>query len=439
MITTNPSQPLYALDPMESAGPEQLSALQLQRLRHILYRTWDRVAPFRQSCEAARIHPDDLQTLQDLSRFPFTSKDTLRAHYPNGLFAVPMERIARLHASSGTTGIPTLSGYTRADLETWARLMARSMRTAGARPGMRVQISFGYGLFTGGFGAHYGAEALGCTVIPVSGGQTEKQVQFIRDLKPDIIMVTPSYMLVIADEMERQGMDPQTCSLQIGIFGAEPWTEELRHEIEERLALRAVDIYGLSEIMGPGIAMESQDAPGSLQLWEDHFYPEIIDPNTGETLPDGSFGELVLTTLTKEALPLIRYRTRDLTRLLPGAGRGMRRIERISGRSDDMLIVRGVNLFPTQVEEIILRDPRIAPIYQLVISKKGRMDSLEVKTELRPGLYDGSAASATKADLTQQIKAATGLSAIVSIEPENTVERSPGKAKRVIDLRHIPH
>ncbi|NKD87149.1 AMP-binding protein [Haematospirillum sp. 15-248] len=439
MITCHPSKPLYLLDPMEWADPEQLSALQLQRLRHTLYNAWDRILPFQKACQRAAIHPDDLQTLPDLAHFPFISKNDLRLHYPNGLFAVPMERILRLHTSSGQTGTPTITGYTRTDLEIWTRLMARSLRTAGVRQGMRVQVSFGYGPFTGGLGAHYGAEALGCTVIPASGGNTRRQIHFIQDLKPDIIMATPSYMLVIADEMERQGINPRKSSMKMGILGAEPWTEEMRCAIEERFDLKAIDIYGLSEIMGPGVAIESPNSRGSLHIWEDYFYPEIIDPDTGAVLPDGSFGELVLTTLTREAMPLIRYRTHDLTRLLPGTGRGLRRMERTAGRSDAMLTIQGVKVLPTQVEAIILRDPRLAPVYQLVIRRKGHKDYLEIKTELRSGLHDKDVQTAARTDLAHCIKRTLGVPAKITIAHENTIERSSGKARRIIDLRPTQH
>ncbi|MBX6722424.1 MAG: phenylacetate--CoA ligase, partial [Dactylosporangium sp.] len=364
------------LEPIERASIDELRELQLQRLRWSLRHAYENVPFYRNAFEAAGVHPDDFRELADLAKFPFTTKADLRDNYPFGMFAVPREQVVRVHASSGTTGQPTVVGYTREDIRTWARLVARSIRASGGRPGDIVHVAYGYGLFTGGLGAHYGAEELGCTVIPVSGGMTERQVMLIRDFKPDIIMVTPSYMLAIVDEMERQGMDPRECSLQVGIFGAEPWTEDMRREIEQRLDMHAVDIYGLSEVMGPGVANECVETKDGLHVWEDHFYPEIIDPLTGEVLPDGERGELVFTSLTKQAMPVIRYRTRDLTRLLPGTARPMRRIEKITGRTDDMMIVRGVNVFPTQIEELILRIPQLSPHFQCVLRRDGRMDTL---------------------------------------------------------------
>src|SRR5690348_16001034 len=354
-------RPAGDLEPIETASVDELRALQLERLRWSLRHAYDNVPYYRQMFDVAAVHPDDLKDLSDLAKFPFTSKASLRDNYPFGMFAVPREQVVRIHASSGTTGRPTVVGYTAADVDTWASVMARSIRAAGGRPGHIVHVAYGYGLFTGGLGAHYGAEKLGCTVVPVSGGMTERQVTLIRDFQPDIIMVTPSYMLAIADEFERQGLDPRASSLKIGIHGAEPWTNALRQEIEQRMAMHAVDIYGLSEVMGPGVANECIETKDGLHLWEDHFYPEVIDPATGAVLPDGELGELVFTSLTKKAMPVVRYRTRDLTRLLPGTARPMRRMEKITGRADDMLIVRGVNLFPTQIEELILRTPELSP------------------------------------------------------------------------------
>jgi phenylacetate-CoA ligase len=413
----------FSLEPIEKAPAEQLRRLQLERLQWSLGHAYERVPHYRKKFDAAGVRPADCRTLADLARFPFTTKADLRDTYPFGLFAVPMDRIVRIHASSGTTGKPTVVGYTARDIDTWTSLMARSIRAAGARPGDKVHVAYGYGLFTGGLGAHYGAERLGLAVIPLGGGMTERQVQLIEDFKPDIIMVTPSYMLAIADEMERQGLDPRRSSLRIGIFGAEPWTDEMRGSIERRLGLQAVDLYGLSEVIGPGVAQECAETKDGLTIWEDHFYPEIVDPQTGLALPDGQTGELVLTSLTKEALPVVRYRTRDLTRLLPGTARTMRRMARITGRSDDMLIIRGVNVFPSQVEELILKRPGLAPHYVLELAKQGPLDHLTVVVE-----GDPAAAAALKHD----IKSYIGITADVRI---GTVERSIGKAKRVIDKR----
>jgi phenylacetate-CoA ligase len=413
----------FALEPIEKAPREELKNLQLRRLQWSLQHAYDQVARYREKFDAAGVKPADCRSLEDLARFPFTAKADLRETYPFGMFAVPMDRVVRIHASSGTTGKPTVVGYTQKDIDTWSDLMARSMRAAGARPGDKVHVAYGYGLFTGGLGAHYGAERLGLAVIPLGGGMTERQVQLIADFRPDIIMVTPSYMLAIADEMERQGFSPRESSLRIGIFGAEPWTNELRKQIEERLALEAIDLYGLSEVMGPGVAQECIETKDGLTVWEDHFYPEIIDPESGKVLPDGEKGELVLTSLTKEALPVIRYRTRDLTRLLPGTARTMRRIEKITGRSDDMLIIRGVNVFPSQIEELILKQPGLAPHYVLEVSKHGALDHLAVVVEGDAGVAK---------DLQHRIKSTVGISAEVRI---GTVERSIGKAKRVIDKR----
>ncbi len=434
------SEPYQAegLEAVETTDREALQALQLERLQWSVRRAYERVEPYRTKCMSHGVHPDALQSLADLTRFPFTAKQDLREHYPFGLFAVPTQDLVRIHASSGTTGKPTVVGYTQNDIDTWANLVARSIRAAGGRRGDRVHVSYGYGLFTGGLGAHYGAERLGCTVIPFGGGQTERQVQLIRDFEPRIIMVTPSYVLNIIEEMEKQGMDPRTSSLEIGIFGAEPWTENMRSEIEERLGIDAVDIYGLSEVMGPGVAQECLETKDGPTIWEDHFYPEIIDPETGEAMADGEEGELVFTTLTKEGLPMIRYRTRDLTRLLPPTARAMRRMGKITGRSDDMLIIRGVNVFPSQIEELVLKQPRLAPMYQLVLSRDGHMDSLEVKVEVRAEVADalpeGEIQSITR-ELQHQIKSYIGVNGRVNVLPPDTVERSMGKARRVVDNR----
>ena len=422
------------LDPIERASRDELQALQLERLKWSLKHAYDNVAHYRRAFDEAGVHPDDLTTLADLAKFPFTDKKTLRDNYPFGLFAVPREQVVRVHASSGTTGKPTVVGYTQRDIDTWAGVVARSIRAAGGRPGDMVHIAYGYGLFTGGLGAHYGAERLGCTVVPMSGGQTEKQVQLIQDFKPSIIMVTPSYMLNIVEEFKRQGLDPAASSLKVGIFGAEPWTDAMRREIEERSGIDAVDIYGLSEVMGPGVASECIEAKDGPVIWEDHFYPEIVDPDTGEVLPDGEEGELVFTSLTKEALPIIRYRTRDLTRLLPPTARAMRRMGRISGRSDDMLIIRGVNVFPSQVEEQILQMPALAPHYQLVVTRDGHLDALAVHCELREGGADDVDALAR--ELQHRIKTYIGVTTAVTLLPAQGIERSlTGKARRVVDKR----
>lgn len=426
------------LDPIEHASRDELQALQLQRLRKTLQHAYDNVPHYHAAFNAVGVHPDDLKNLSDLAKFPFTGKKDLRDNYPFGMFAVPIEQVVRIHASSGTTGKPTVVGYTKNDIDTWADVVARSIRAAGGRAGDRVQISYGYGLFTGGLGAHYGAERLGCTVIPMSGGQTEKQVQLIQDFKPSIIMVTPSYMLNIIEEFHRQGLDPRSSSLQIGIFGAEPWTGAMRSEIEERAGIDAVDIYGLSEVMGPGVASECVESKDGPVVWEDHFYPEIIDPDTGEVVPDGQDGELVFTSLTKEALPIIRYRTRDLTRLLPPTSRSMRRIGKITGRSDDMLIIRGVNLFPSQIEELILKQPRLSPEYQLVVTREGHLDKLDVLAELRPefsGRLSELDTDAVCRELEHQIKTHIGVTTRVRVMATDSIERSVGKARRVIDKR----
>ncbi|QGZ62434.1 phenylacetate--CoA ligase PaaK [Paraburkholderia acidisoli] len=430
MTTTLP------LDPIETASRDELAALQLQRLKWSLTHAYENSPVYRRKFDEAGVHPSQLETLADLARFPFTTKKDLRDSYPFGMFAVPQDQISRIHASSGTTGKPTVVGYTARDIDTWANLVARSVRAAGARRGDKVHISYGYGLFTGGLGAHYGAERAGLTVIPFGGGQTEKQVQLIQDFRPDIIMVTPSYMLAIADEMERQGMDPASSSLRIGIFGAEPWTNDMRTAIEQRMGITAVDIYGLSEVMGPGVASECAETKDGPTIWEDHFYPEIIDPETGEVLPDGEFGELVFTSLTKEALPIVRYRTRDLTRLLPGSARTMRRMEKITGRSDDMLIIRGVNVFPTQIEELLLKQPALAPHYQIVLTKEGPLDVMTLNCEPCPeSAPDYGALDAASKALAYDIKALIGVTAHIKVLDVNGIERSVGKARRVIDKR----
>ena len=424
------------LEPIERASRDELQALQLERMKWSLKHAYDNVPHYRAAFDAAGVHPEDLRTLADLAKFPFTDKKTLRDNYPFGLFAVPREEVVRIHASSGTTGKATVVGYTQKDINTWAGVVARSIRAAGGRRGDICHISYGYGLFTGGLGAHYGAERLGCTVIPMSGGQTEKQVQLICDFKPDIIMVTPSYMLNIIEEFERQGMDPAQCSLKVGIFGAEPWTDAMRAEIERRAGIDAVDIYGLSEVMGPGVASECIESKDGPVIWEDHFYPEIIDPETGEVLPEGSEGELVFTSLTKEALPIIRYRTRDLTRLLPPTSRAMRRMGKINGRSDDMLIIRGVNVFPSQIEELILKMPALAPHYQLQVTRDGHLDKLEVLCEMRDASTAAEAVSALCRDLEHSIKTFVGVSTRVTLAQPEGIERTmTGKARRVIDKR----
>ncbi|MFF0062406.1 phenylacetate--CoA ligase PaaK [Streptomyces sp. NPDC005279] len=422
------------LDAAERLSREELEALQLERLRATLRHAYENVGFYRSAFDKAGLHPEDCRTLADLARFPFTAKTDLRDNYPFGMFAVEQSEVRRIHASSGTTGRPTVVGYTGRDLDTWADVVARSIRAAGGRPGHKVHVAYGYGLFTGGLGAHYGAERLGCTVIPASGGMTARQVQLIQDFRPEIIMVTPSYMLTILDEFERQGVDPRTTSLKVGIFGAEPWTEEMRREIEERFAIDAVDIYGLSEVMGPGVAQECVETKDGLHVWEDHFYPEVVDPFTGEVLPDGASGELVFTSLTKEAMPVIRYRTRDLTRLLPGTARVFRRMEKVTGRSDDMVILRGVNLFPTQIEEIVLRTPHIAPHFQLRLTREGRLDALTVRAEARAEATSEQRAAAAQA-IAAAVKDGIGVSAGVEVVDPGTLERSVGKIKRIVDLR----
>ncbi len=422
------------LDPIERSSVDELRALQLKRLQWSLQHAYANVPHYRAAFEAAGVHPDDCHDLADLARFPTTSKADLRANYPFGMFAVPREGISRIHASSGTTGTPTVVGYTQDDVQMWASVMARSIRAAGGRPGDRAHIAYGYGLFTGGLGAHYGAEKLGCAVIPISGGMTERQVALIRDFEPDFIMVTPSYMLAIVDELERQGLDPAKTSLKLGIFGAEPWTNEMRWELERRMDMHAVDIYGLSEVIGPGVAVECIESKGALHVWEDHFYPEIIDPVTGEVLADGEYGELVFTSLTKQAMPVVRYRTRDLTRLTPGTARPMRRIEKITGRSDDMIILRGVNLFPTQIEELILRTPALSPHFQCVLDRPGRMDQLTVRVEHRVEV-DPAMAGDEGPRLAALVKNHIGVTVRVEVVAPDTIERSAGKMRRILDHR----
>ncbi|WP_454736704.1 phenylacetate--CoA ligase PaaK [Cupriavidus necator] len=423
------------LDPIETAGRDELQALQLERLKWSLNHAYTNSPVYRRKFDEAGVHPDQLRSLADLARFPFTSKQDLRDNYPFGMFAVPQDRVARIHASSGTTGKPTVVGYTLKDIDNWATVMARSIRASGARRGDKVHISYGYGLFTGGLGAHYGVEKAGLTAIPFGGGQTERQVQLILDFKPEVIMVTPSYMLAIADEFERQGIDPASSSLQVGIFGAEPWTPEMRLAIEKRMGISAVDIYGLSEVMGPGVANECAETKDGPTIWEDHFYPEVIDPDTGEVLPDGEFGELVFTSLTKEAMPVVRYRTRDLTRLLPGTARpAFRRMEKVTGRTDDMMIVRGVNVFPSQIEELILKHAELAPHYQCVLSKEGHMDALTVRVECAHGSEPGLA-QAARERLANEIKGYIGVTAGIEVLPEGGIERSVGKARRIVDQR----
>ncbi|MGW1707915.1 phenylacetate--CoA ligase PaaK [Streptomyces sp. NPDC002206] len=422
------------LDAAERLDRKELEALQLERLRATLHHAYDHVGFYRAAFDAAGLRPDDCRSLADLARFPFTTKTDLRDNYPFGMFAVPEDQVRRIHASSGTTGRPTVVGYTQADLDTWADVVARSIRAAGGRPGQKVHVAYGYGLFTGGLGAHYGAERLGCTVIPASGGMTARQVQLIQDFRPEIIMITPSYMLTLLDEFERQGVDPRTTSLKVGIFGAEPWTQEMRREIEERFAIDAVDIYGLSEVIGPGVAQECVETKDGLHIWEDHFYPEVVDPLTGEVLPEGEEGELVFTSLTKEAMPVIRYRTRDLTRLLPGTARVFRRMEKVTGRSDDLVILRGVNLFPTQIEEIVLRTPGVAPHFQLRLTREGRLDALTVRAEARAESTPDQRAAAALAIATA-VKEGIGVSVGVEIVDPETLERSVGKFKRIVDER----
>ncbi|RYF14992.1 MAG: phenylacetate--CoA ligase [Comamonadaceae bacterium] len=428
----------FPLEPIERAGIDELRALQLKRLKQTLQHAYAHSPAYRRKFDQHGLHPEDLRTLADLRKFPFTSKADLREGYPFGMLAVPREQCVRIHASSGTTGKPTVVAYTKNDIDTWSLVMARSIRAAGARPGDMVHVSYGYGLFTGGLGAHYGAEKLGLTVVPFGGGQTERQVQLIHDFRPDIIMVTPSYMLAIADEFERQGLDPRESGLRLGIFGAEPWTNDMRAKIEQRMGIDAVDIYGLSEVMGPGVANECVETKDGPTIWEDHFYPEIVDPETGEPVADGELGELVFTSLTKEALPVIRYRTRDLTRLLPGTARTMRRMEKITGRSDDMMIVRGVNVFPTQIEELILKQEVLSPHYQCILTREGPLDALTVAVECGMGLHPGHHDVVNAAErLAHEIKVYIGTTAHIDLRPCGGIERSLGKAKRVVDQRKL--
>ena len=425
----------HSLDPIEIASRDEIVALQFKRLQWTVAHAYENVALYKRKFDAAGVHPDDLKAPEDIAKFPFTTKEDLRQSYPFDMMAVPMDKVARIHASSGTTGKPTVVGYTRADVDNWAHLVARSIRASGGRPGDRIHVAYGYGLFTGGLGAHYGAEALGCTVIPVGGGMTQRQVQLIVDFEPDIIMVTPSYLLAIADEFERQGIDPRSTSLKSGIFGAEPWTNAMRAEIETRFDMHGVDIYGLSEVMGPGVANEAVEEKDGLYIWEDHFLPEIIDPESGAVQADGSEGELVFTSLTKEALPIIRYRTRDLTTLRAGAARSMRRMDKITGRSDDLIILRGVNVFPSQIEEHILKIDGISPHYQIELAKDGPLDSMTVRVEAAPGNEDDDRRAALAALLGENIKQNVGISAAIDVTPVGAVDRSAGKAVRIIDRR----
>ena len=424
------------LEPIERASRKEIAELQLERMKWTLGHVYQNVPLYQEKFDKAGIHPTDLKTLEDLARFPFTVKNDLRDTYPFGMFAVPMDQVRRIHGSSGTTGKPIVVGYTRNDLDMWTDMVARSLRAAGVKPGMIVHNAYGYGLFTGGLGLHQGAERLGCAVVPMSGGQTEKQVQLINDFRPDVIVVTPSYMLSILDEMDRQGIDPAATSLKVGVFGAEPWTNDMREEMERRLDMHAVDIYGLSEVVGPGVACETVETKDGLHVWEDHFYPEIIDPETGEVLPDGEQGELVFTSLTKEAFPIIRYRTRDLTRLLPGTARSLRRIEKITGRSDDMIILRGVNLFPSQIEEILLAIPGLTAFFQLHLKKKGRMDAMDVRVEARSQASGENDRAVLAKQVVGRIKDVIGVSVGVEVVPPGGIERSQGKAKRIIDERN---
>jgi phenylacetate-CoA ligase len=423
------------LEPIETASRDEITALQLQRLRWTLRHAYDNVPFYRRRFDEAGVHPEDCRELADLANYPFTVKQDFRDNYPFGLLAVPREQVARIHGSSGTTGKPTVVGYTLGDVDTWADLVARSIRASGGRSGDLVHVAYGYGLFTGGLGAHYGAERLGCTVVPVSGGMTERQVQLIADFRPDIIMVTPSYMLALIDEMARQGHDLRATSLKVGIFGAEPWTEDMRREMEQRLDMHAVDIYGLSEVMGPGVANECVETKDGLHIWEDHFYPEVVDPESGQVLPDGERGELVFTSLTKEALPVIRYRTRDLTRLLPGTARSMRRMEKVTGRTDDMIILRGVNLFPTQVEELILRIPGLSPHYQCVLTRPNRMDEMTVRVEARDPQTNAEERARLGGELAGHVKHTIGVTVAVDVVEPNVLARSSGKLNRILDER----
>ncbi len=426
------------LDSIETASRDEIAALQLSRLKQTLRRAYDNVPHYRAKFDAAGVHPGDCRTLEDLAKFPFTTKTDLRDTYPFGLVAVPHDRIARLHASSGTTGKPTVVAYTQGDVDVWSDVMARSIRAAGGRRGMKVHVAFGYGLFTGGLGAHYGAERLGCAVIPVSGGMTERQVQLIHDFKPEIVMVTPSYMLAILDEFRRAKIDPRECSLQIGLFGAEPWTNAMRAEIEQSFDMHALDLYGLSEVVGPGVSCECVETKDGPHVWEDHFYPEVIDPATGAVLPDGAAGEIVFTSLTKEAMPIIRYRTRDLTRLLPGTARSMRRMERVGGRSDDMIILRGVNVFPSQIEEQILKCDTLSPHFLLELHRHDRMDAVTVVVEARPHAAEEAERELGAHELAHHVKSVVGVTVAVRVVDPGAVARSQGKAKRIVDLRPKP-
>jgi phenylacetate-CoA ligase len=430
-LTPNPKD----LDPIEIAARDEIEALQFHRMKRSLRHAYENSPFYRKRFIEHDVHPEELKSLADISKFPFTTKQDLRDTYPFGMFAVPQSKLVRIHGSSGTTGKPTVVGYTAGDIDNWANLIARSIRAAGGRPGDMLHNAYGYGLFTGGLGAHYGAERLGCTVVPISGGMTERQVTLMHDFKPQIIMVTPSYMLSILDEFRRQGLDPRQSSLKVGIFGAEPWTNSMRKEIEDAFDMHAVDIYGLSEVMGPGVAQECVETKDGLHIWEDHFYPEIIDPVTGEVLPDGQLGELVFTTLTKEGLPMVRYRTRDLTRLLPGTARSMRRMEKITGRSDDMIILRGVNVFPTQIEEQILKCKGLAPHFQIELSRSGRMDNMTVNVECTTDMATEDARAFSAKELAHHIKSVVGVTTRVTVCDPNTVARSEGKAKRVVDNR----
>lgn len=423
------------LDPIEIASRDEIAAIQLKRLQWSLAHAYKNVPHYKQAFDAAGVHPDDCKSLSDLSKFPFTVKQDLRDNYPFNMFAVPRENVARIHASSGTTGKPTVVGYTMNDVNMWAEVMARSMRASGTRPGDLVHIAYGYGLFTGGLGAHYGAERLGCTVVPVSGGMTPRQVTLINDFKPTTIMITPSYMLAVLDEFNAQGIDPQECSLEVGIFGAEPWTNAMREDVQNAFDMHAVDIYGLSEVIGPGVANECVETKDGLHIWEDHFFPEIINPQTGEPVEDGEQGELVFTSLTKEAFPIIRYRTRDLTRLLPGTARSMRRMEKVTGRSDDMIILRGVNVFPTQIEEQILKVDGLSPHYQIELNKDGPMDAMTVHVEAAPDHASENARAASGTSLFQHIKGVVGVSCKINVVEPGGIERSLGKAVRVVDKR----
>jgi phenylacetate-CoA ligase len=425
----------YGLEPIETASRDEIAALQTERLAWSLKHAYDNVPAYKKKFDAAGVNPSDFKRLEDLAEFPFTLKQDLRDNYPFGMFAVPHDKIARIHASSGTTGKPTVVGYTRKDIDTWADVMARSIRASGGRPGMKVHVSYGYGLFTGGLGAHYGAERLGCTVIPVSGGMTERQVQLITDFKPEIIMVTPSYMLAILDEFRAKKLDPRKSSLKIGIFGAEPWTNSMRSEIETTFNMDAVDIYGLSEVIGPGVSNECVETKDGLHVWEDHFYPEIVDPVSGKVLPDGEHGELVFTSLTKEAMPIVRYRTRDLSRLMPGTARAMRRMEKVAGRSDDMMIVRGVNVFPTQIEEQLLRCEGLSPHYLIELTREQRLDVMHLHVEARPDHADEASRKSQAALLAAHIRNVIGIGANIVVADPGGIERSMGKAKRILDKR----